>query len=127
MSRWPVPYSCGSFLCLPRRSGLREAVGEGLTFSCLSPVPGVAEAPASPTARGCSPPAAQPVPHHGAGHRPEGVPQTCCPLSEVPHICLAVPGSEPCFAGSWLCAGSGAQPGLGGTALPLQCSASHSG
>lgn len=103
-------FSCGSFLCLPRRSWLREVVGEGLTFSWLSPARGVAEAPASP------------VSHMGPL---EVLPQTCCPLCGVPHICLTVSwGVSRCSWkqvlfpwGSQLCAGRGAQPGLGGTAL----------
>lgn len=120
MSCWLVPYSCWSFLRLPQHSWLREVVGEGLTFSWLSPAWGWLKPPVrlSPF----------PIVVLGARWR-------CCPLSGVPHICLTVSqgvsslflSASPVSPGSWLCAGRGAQPGLGGTARPLLCSASHSG
>jgi len=85
MSRWPVPYGRGSFLCLPWRSWLWEVVGEGLTFCWPCPGQGVAGAPASP------------VPHMGLS---VVLPQTCCPLSGVPHVCLAVSWGVSRCAGS---------------------------
>ena len=78
---WELPLPSPAFLAV-------GSCGRGINLLLALPYLGVAEAPACPVSE--APCIAQPVSQRGAGGRLEVLPQTCCPLCGVPHICLAV-------------------------------------